>query len=225
MYDRRTVAGVGSQSDASQVQRLSETLWGVAWDSFLPCDLGEEGISVELASADTVASFVSDHYGVIFGDPGQAGFWRDPDTARGQYLRYVCDAFAFRHHGALVGVFVSNPVDWATYYIRSVAFIKEYQGRGLVQRFNEVLCAVLQSKGVVRVEVDTAPSNQLSVGALLGQHFVLSGTVLSERWGALSRFTKFLDASAEDAYLARFCESGALHKRRRAGSKRAAQTG
>jgi hypothetical protein len=111
-----------------------------------------------------------------------------------------------------VGLFIGNPVDWSTYYIRSTAFLREYQGRTLYQRFLAQLFALLAEAGVSRVEADTAPSNLQCVAALMRQRFSASGTVLSERWGALSRFTRHLDPDAEETFLRQFCASGAIHR-------------
>jgi hypothetical protein len=50
-----------------------------------------------------------------------------------------------------------------------------------------------------------SPSNatMLHVATRLG--FISSGTLLSDRWGALVRFTKFLDTPSESVFTRQFC--------------------
>jgi hypothetical protein len=209
-----------AEAPHAEAPRLSQLLWGIEWSELLPCEMSA-GVQVRWASPEVITQFIASNYGDIFGDAEQEGYWRDPSTARAHYLRHVCDTFAFHHEDRVVGIFISNPVDWSTYYIRSVAFLPEYQGLGLVQHLTEFVGQRLSEYGVVRIEADTALSNHQCVAALLKQKFVASGTAISERWGALSKFTKFLDPAAESAYLARFCASGVVHRRQRERTARA----
>jgi len=56
-----------------------------------------------------------------------------------------------------------------------------------------VLFEILKSAGVERIEADTSPGNFASMTVMTRLRFNLTGTVLSERWGAMMHFTKFLD--------------------------------
>lgn len=209
------IHGLGDQA----APRLSELLWGIDYRSVFPAQLND-GVIVDVATPDDMLGFVRQHYGTIFGQPEDSPFWRGDDAgARERYLRHACDAFLFWDAGEAVGLFVGNPIDWATYYMRSTAFVRQYQGRMLCQRFLSAFCPVLARAGVARIETETAPSNLQAIAALARNRFVASGTVLSERWGALTRFTRHLDPAAEDVYLRQFCTSGAVHRsqNRRAG--------
>src|SRR5690606_32501306 len=86
------------------------------------------------------------------------------------------------------------------------AVLPEHQGTAIVQRFfHGVLFPVLAAVGVERVEADVAPSNLAMVHIVTRAQFNASGTLLTERWGAHTRFTKFLCADSERVFLDQFC--------------------
>lgn len=193
-------------------KRLSESLWDIDYDAYFPLAVSEDGITVQVVGVDDALEFVGDHYGALFGEANDSPFWSgDSPSARERYLRHACDLFLFKDGHLPVGLFIGNPVDWSTYYIRSTAFLAKYQGRSVYQRFLAQLFALLTDAGVSRVEADTAPSNLQCVAALMRQRFVVTGSVLSERWGALTRFTRHLHPEAECTFLKQFCASGAIH--------------
>ncbi|HEX2731863.1 MAG TPA: GNAT family N-acetyltransferase [Polyangiaceae bacterium] len=196
--------------------RLSETLWGIDWAEHMPWQAPGDVVAAEVASPERLMRFVSGNYGMIFGDTAAAGFWSDSVEARERYLRHVCDAFIYRDGSDDVGVFIGNPVDWSTYYLRSIAFLPTHQGHQLGPGLVEHVCRILAAHGVVRVELDAAPSNVACAKSALSIGFVLSGTALSERWGALARYTRYLNPDAEGAFIGRYCASGTLHKTTRA---------
>src|SRR6185503_19487640 len=96
-------------------------------------------------------------------------------------------------------------VDWSTYHIRFCAFLPEYQGRQLLQRFFPTFFRILKQAGVERIETETSPSNLAIMHIMNRFHFNVTGTLMSERWGALVRFTKFLDEESERVFLQQFC--------------------
>jgi hypothetical protein len=191
--------------------RLSESLWGIDWAATFPCELAP-GIWAEVASPETVSAFCAEHFGTIFGGVQDAGFWSEEGVAKERYLRNVCDAIIIRDGATDVGVVICNPVDWSTYYLRMAAFVPAYQGQNLVKFVVARLCRILADAGVARFECEAAPSNVRCIATALALGFVVTGTTLSERWGALSRLTRYLNASAEESYLDRFCAAGRSHR-------------
>lgn len=192
--------------------RLSEVLWGINWSEAFPFEI-KPGIWAEVGSTDAVSAFAREHFGTIFGDSERgARFFLDAGVAKERYLQHVCDSFIVRDGDTAIGVVICNPVDWSSYYLRMAAFLPAYQGQDLVKFVVPRTWAVLARAGVARFEMDTAPSNTRALGAALATGFVVTGTSLSERWGALSRLTRYLDSGAEEAYLDRFCASGRLHR-------------
>lgn len=202
-----------ANAPVSRTRGLSECLWNIDFSAHFPMVVSDDGVTIDHAGPEEALEFTGEHYGALFGDPEASQFFAgDSRAARERYLKHACDVFVFKDGPRAVGLFIGNPVDWSTYYIRSTAFLPEYQGRALYQRFLAELFALLAEAGVCRVEAETAPSNLQCVAALMRQRFVVSGTVLSERWGALTRFTRHLDPDAEKTFLTQFCASGAIHQ-------------
>jgi Acetyltransferase (GNAT) family len=191
--------------------RLSEILWGIDWNLVFPFEI-KPGIWVEVSSPDTVTEFSVKNFASIFGDLSSAGFWPDNSPAKQRYLQHACDAFMVRDGDDPIGIVICDPTDWTTYYLRMAAFLPAYQGQDLIKLIAHRLCGVLAGAGVVRFECDAAPSNTRTIGAALSFGFVVTGTSLSERWGALTRLTRYLDAGAEEAYLDRYCAAGRVHR-------------
>jgi ribosomal protein S18 acetylase RimI-like enzyme len=186
---------------------LSRELWGIDWRDCLPRELSD-GLSVHAADFLTVAPFIGAHYPAIFEQDRRPTRFRSGGSAssRLRYYQAAGDFFAFRDGAEIVAVLICTPVDWSTYYIRSAAALPEYQGRGLVPRFFPFLFERLRAAGVERVEAEAAPSNFASLQHLLRHRFNVTGTVLSERWGALVRLTRFLDDDATEVFLDQFCD-------------------
>jgi hypothetical protein len=192
-------------------KRLSESLWGIDYAQHFPLALGEE-LSVGVADVSEALQFAGEHFAGVFGTAAEATFWTGGSAeARVRYLERVCDLFIFRDRGEAVGLFVGNPVDWSTYYIRSTVFLRAYQGRALYQRFLSTLFQLLGDAGVERVEAETAPSNLQCVIALTRQRFFASGSALTDRWGALTKFTCHLHAAPKAVFLRQYCSSGDVH--------------
>ena len=177
--------------------QLSETLWGIRWGDILPYQLSPEVVAVE-SSYDQALPFIEANYRAIFEDDGAQRFLtRRPGTAKARYYRNVGDFFEFKQGTRTVGLIVGTAIDWSTYYLRSVAALPEVHGKRVMQLFMPVLFSVLQTAGIERVETDTSPSNIAMLHLLSRLRFNPSGTVLTDRWGALMKFTLFLDKDAE----------------------------
>lgn len=187
---------------------LSRQLWDLDWNDGLPHELTCDGIVVHACDFASVVPFIEAHYPSIFGQDARPSRFSKSGTSltRRRYYEACGDFFAFRDAGKTVGVLVCTPVDWATYYIRSTAVLPEYQGKALIQRFFPYLFQRLRAAGIERVEADASPANFASTQNLLRQRFHVTGTVLSERWGALVRFTHFLDDAANGVFFDQFCD-------------------
>lgn len=197
--------------------RLSELLWGIDWAEAFPFEL-KPGIWAEVGSPEAVSDFARKNFGAIFGGADQGSqFFSDAGLSKDRYLQHVCDSFLVKEGDATVGIVICNPVDWSSYYLRMAAFLPAYQGQDLVKLIIPRTWGVLARAGVARFELETAPSNTRALSAALAIGFVVTGTSLSERWGALSRMTRYLDVEAEEAYLDRFCASGRVHRDGRKG--------
>lgn len=183
---------------------LSKKLWDLDWSRILPWSFEE--VTVESGTFDDALPFIAENYARIFGtEDGQSRFLVEAMTTAKRRFGAEMDVFLFRAEGKTIGVVMSHPSDWSTYYMRSAAYLPEYRGRHLATRFLERICEPLRNAGVVRVESDVAPSNVPMLKAHLAEGFVASSMTSSERWGLLVRLTKFLQDEAEAVFVRQFC--------------------
>jgi ribosomal protein S18 acetylase RimI-like enzyme len=196
--------GAGEPTQSTSVASLSRRLWELDWSRYLPWRF--EGIDVVHSSFDGALPFVQAHYAAIFEAESRASrFLADPMTEPKKRFCREMDVFLFQEGGATVGVLMSHPLDWSTYYMRSAAFVPEFRGKNLLSRCVEATYEPLRAAGVERVEVECAASNAVVIRMLAGLGFAISSTANSERFGAVVRFTKFLREEAETAFLRQFC--------------------
>ena len=198
----------------SEKHRLCSLLWGLSWDTWLPTRLDGTGIDVATISFSNALTFIDAHYRAIFEEGEHTAFHleRFSDSKR-RYYEHAGDFFGFFDRRELVGLLVATPHDWSTYYLRSGGLLPPYQRRGLMPKLFCLLFHHLRRVGVERVEAEASLSNMASVAMLNRLQFNASGTYVSERWGVLTRFTKFLSLPHEELFLQQFC-SGVHHQNR-----------
>jgi RimJ/RimL family protein N-acetyltransferase len=196
-----------ASSGIASPRGLSWSIWDLDWSNHLPLTLTDDGLTVEPSTFSDVLPFIVENFASMFEeDPAASPFLKGRTTeAKAQYYRRCADVFAFKDGPDTVGVFVCTPVDWGTYYIRFASFLPAYQGRQLLQRFFPNFFRILKEAGIERVETDTSPSNFAIMHIMNRFRFNATGTMLSERWGGVIRFTKFLDEASEDIFLRQFC--------------------
>jgi len=202
--------------DSIEVAPMSQQLWGIEWAAQLPYESG--GFRVEFSNYARAKGFIAANYATVFEeDATTSPFATDLNPAKQRYYQTFGDFFEFFHGDELAGLLVCTPTDWSSYYIRSAALLPNYQGRRIIQTFyTSVLFPVLQRAGVERVEFDTSPSNMAMMHIAARLRFNNTGTVLSERWGAMIHFTKFLATDKEDVFLRQFCAGVKYQVRERA---------
>ena len=202
--DGRVDARVDGRIEAAAIAPLSKRLWDLDWRRILPWSFEE--VTVESATFDDALPFIAEHYARIFGtQEGPQRFLAEPMSPAKRRFGAEMDVFVFRAEGRTIGVFMSHPSDWSTYYMRTAALLPEYRGRHLVSRFMERICDPLRDAGVIRLEGEVTPSNAPMMKLHVGQGFLATSTVTSERWGLAVRFTKFLREDAEAFFLRQFC--------------------
>jgi GNAT superfamily N-acetyltransferase len=203
---------------------LSETLWAIRWSDHLPqvvCD----GVTVHASTFEEALPFVRAHYATIFCEDESSPFSGARLTAaKDRYYRAAGDFFEFKMGARTVALMVGTPIDWSSYYIRSAAALPEVQGKKVIQRFFPALFALLRDAGVERVEADTSPSNMATLHLLTRLRFNPTGTLLSDRNGALVHFTRFLREEAEEVFVGRLC-TGVPYQLRERTHRAADQTG
>ena len=205
IHDGATGSEGGDAPLAKSRLPLSHALWGIDWNDRLPFQVGE--LVVMASRFEDARPFIQDSYGSVFEeDAGSGVFATDMSSAKQRYYDLAGDFFEVRHGQRTVGLLVCTPTDWSTYYIRSAALLPDYQGARIIQNFYcRVLFPMLQAAGVERIELDTSPANLAMMHIATRLKFNQTGTLLSERWGAIIHFTKFLNAEKEDVFLRQFC--------------------
>jgi ribosomal protein S18 acetylase RimI-like enzyme len=195
---------LGTSNAASA--RFSEAIWNIDWSLHLPLAL-TEGVTVAYSSFERARPFLAANLAAIVEeDPASSPFLQKaPTDAKVRYLQRNADYFEFKDGERTAGFMLCTPIDWSSYYIRLTAILPEYHGKKFPQRFLPTLFEVLKAAGVERVETETSPSNLAVMHIMNRFRFNVTGTVLSERWGALVRFTKFLDEESERVFLDQFC--------------------
>lgn len=193
------------RSDRRPLEPLSRTLWGLDWSDHLPVEL-PGGVTVHASSYDRALPFISEHYAAIFQEDDQSPFCTSRvGPGKERYYRVAGDFFEFKRGERTVGLLVCTPVDWSTYYIRSAATLPEEHGSRAIQRFFVPLFEKLRALGIQRIEADTSPSNCVTILNLVRMGFVVSGTTLTERWGAQTRLSLFLDDECDRVFVRQFC--------------------
>jgi RimJ/RimL family protein N-acetyltransferase len=195
---------IETRGEASS-ESLSSQLFGIDWAAHLPFELAG-GVRLEVASVEEMVAFVAAHYAAIFGtNTTDRRFLVEASTpAKARFLR-MSDRFVFRDRERVVGVLVGQPLDWSSYYWRTVAFVPDFQGRGLLAAALEHTDAVMREAGVARVEGEAAPNNHRQVRLLMRLGYCVTGSCNSERWGTVLRLTKYLRPEAEDCFMTQFC--------------------
>lgn len=214
-------APISSTGRVADVAKTSQVLWGIDWAEWLPRKLTSDGIVICASDIDRALPFISGHYASIFEqDLERSPFFSEPfDGAKMRFYR-ASDVMEIKDAERTVGVLIAAPSDWSTYYLRSVGVLPEYHGRHLPQRILPLMFEHLARAGVRRFETETSPANLAVLQVMTRMRFNVTGSALTERWGALLRLTKFLDEGAEDVFLDKFC-SGIRYQRREQRSKAA----
>jgi RimJ/RimL family protein N-acetyltransferase len=196
-------------------QALSAMLWGIDWASHLPVDVGS-GVTVHTRTYDECVPFVRQNYARIFHEDGTSPFTQTrSDPAKERYYRLAADFFGFHLGDQMIGLIVGTPSDWSTYYLRSCAVLPEHLGKKILHPFMPLLFDLLKSAGLERVEVDTSPSNLSMMQILTRLSFNVTGSLLTDRWGAHVRLTRYLAEDREDVFLRQFCSGVRFQKQNR----------
>lgn len=185
---------------------MSERIWGIRFEDILPLEVSQ-GVYAVVSDFERTMSFANQNYSLIFeSDPRDMRFFPDPLTEiKQRYYREMGDFFEFVEDDTTVGFMILTPEDWSTCYIRGAGALPSHQGRRLGSRLLAHLVEPLRQAGVQRLEADTSPANLAVLHLLVRDRYNPTGMVLTDRWGAHVKLTKFLSRPAEDVFLQQFC--------------------
>ncbi|XYH92913.1 GNAT family N-acetyltransferase [Sorangium sp. So ce1128] len=185
------------------VESLAMRWWNLDWRAYLPLTLGD--VTVELGTLADAESFIRAHYPGMFAAPDGASWLADPMTEAKRRFYHDADIFLFRDCDRSVGLQIGHPIDWSTYYVRTVALLPEHRGRGLLAGLTAHVANVLAGAGVERIEGDIPPTNMANLLAQTRLGYVATGTLNSDRWGLLVRMTKYLRDDADAVFRRQYC--------------------
>jgi hypothetical protein len=193
----------------------STQLWGFSVCDDLPRKISSDGVEAVVASYERISCFLAEQYAMFT----EEGLGSAPNAfAQKSKHAYLagCDLITLIHRDKTVGIMVGAPEDWSSYYVRVFALVPEYQRLALTRRFvRECLFEPLARRGVERVVAETNPANVAMSRLLHELDFFVTGNQLSDRWGTLIRYTKFLDPACEQQFLRRFGGGAPRRKRRK----------
>lgn len=186
---------------------FSRKILRIDWNRHFPYSLRQPGCVVELSHFESCSQFIEKNHSRVY----EQNLWGTsfPNEKIGdsklRYYQEVGDFFQFQVRGECVGVFIGTVTDWSSYYLRYCAILPEHQGQGFFQEMVKHLLATLELYGVQRVEGDVSPSNLVNIHIFNKLQFNVTGLRLTDRWGAMIHFCKFLNRSPENLFLDQFC--------------------
>lgn len=187
---------------------MTERYFGFDWSAVLPWSI--EGVSVEYSNSDEVLSFFAERANELFGGLNQH-FLNEPMTVAKRRFCAEMDALLFRRNGEVVGYFMGHPSDWSSYYGRSLSLLPALRhGRFGTEFTRRTVAEIAERTPVRRFELDTSIGNPAMAKIALGLGFVPTMTVTSERWGLMTRYTKFLEPDARLAFSRQFVNAPEL---------------
>lgn len=183
-------------------KNLSEILYGIDWGERLPVQFGD--YDLRKGSAKSLFEFTEQNQSVVVGEETFPSY-KESIERKIKYYEFCSDVFDFYLGDEIIGVVVGNPYDWCSYYLRYILIKKEHQGHNLQNQWVRFMVEQLSRYNVERIEVDFSPAHtaQLLHYQRMGFYFV--GSTLSERWGSILRYVKFINPQRRDKYLDQFC--------------------
>jgi hypothetical protein len=180
-------------------------MWGFSLCDLLPRNLSDDGVVAVAGDFARIGRFLNEQFSV-FSEEAQGSLPNYIVSNRKcEYLRDACDLIELRSNDETIGSLIGAPEDWSTYYVRVFALRRDFQRPGMIRRFiRECLFAPLAEHGVERICADTSPANVAMSRLLTELHFHVTGSQLSERWGPLVRYTRFLSPACEAEFRRKF---------------------
>jgi hypothetical protein len=193
---------------APTARTLSDEFWNLDLARGLPRVISRDGVSIAAGEITRIRQFLKTVFPSLT-EEGLGAAPLEPSVAETKrwYLGERSDLLELRKEDETIGVMIGAPEDWSTYYLRIYAVSPAHQRPTVTRRFAECVLKKLAACGVQRVVTDTSPANTSAALRLSELRFHVTGQQLSERYGPLIRYTKFLDPAAEAAFLSRFAGS------------------
>lgn len=186
---------------------LAEKVWQLNWGDYFPYYDENHAVLYERTDYDGFVRFMRASQGVIKHTTlSDSRFLTSGSGAtKNRYYDLAADIFVFKKEHEPIGIFLGNLMDWSTYYLRYACVLPEYRRQGVWRNFLDYLLEILRVHRVHRVEGEVYPTNQAEISFLNKQGFVVTGNRLTDRWGSLLIFTKFIQPKNKEVFLEQFC--------------------
>ena len=180
---------------------LCEMFWDFDLCAHLPLRITRDGVEAVPGELARIRDFLNEEFPSLTEEALCGNRGAPMAAVKRAYLASACDLIELRHKGETVGAIVGAPEDWSSYYVRVYALSPRYQRPQLTRAFGrECLIEPLSAHHVERIVADVSPANIAMARGLCEMQFHITGHQLSERWGAMVRYTRFLDARCEAAF-------------------------
>jgi len=186
----------------------SSKLFGIDWNKYYPHKIVGKPFTIRKTTYSEVQEFIKKNRDKLDLSKYGEGLFQSMEESRERdiYYKQFVDCFIIENDKDKVGIFMSNPSDWSTYYLRYSIFILEYRNLGLFTYVHKYLLEVLNNYNIHRVEADVSSSHIGNIHVYTKLKFILTSTILSDRWGATVRFTKYLSDKHELTFFNQFCD-------------------
>lgn len=187
---------------------LSETIWNIDWNNYFPYSLDSNDIIIKKESFETANSFIEKNKNITLpkNDLRSHFLINENYKLKLKYYKEICDVFSiYDKEDSIIGIYITEPIDWSSYYIRYTNLLPKSRGSNISVNFTNYLLEILKKYPVDRLVCEVSPSNLRMVKRLSELKFNITGNSLSERWGSLITFTKFLNEKNEKFFISNFC--------------------
>ncbi len=181
---------------------LSESLWGSWWPAEAPLICG---FTLSRVSFHDFIQFYINyaHELGIEESKDYANLNEINHPARQAFYERVADCLIIKSHISHepMGLIALHPTDWSSYYLRYIALRPAARGLGLTSKILDHVSLLLKNTDCMRIDTHTLANNISMHKSLLNCGFLNAGVTLSERWGALTAYTKHLNSAGKLSYL------------------------
>ncbi len=205
---RRSPTSKNSNSLENPLKKsLSQELWNVDWSRF------ENGIALKgdfvltkISFQETLSFFQKNSKKIQRSDNSENPYYKEGFLPYKQkYFEYLGDCFGFYKNGNLIGVSLCAPTEWCTYYIYYISILPKFRGSELTLQWLEQLEKTLRPTILSKLEADISPNNVHNVQRVSKFGFLNCGVKITERFGTLIRFVKYLKDDQEELFQRNFC--------------------
>ena len=195
-------------STLSSEPSLTEFVLDFNWDTLMPLSLSQSPqVMCQKTTVEEAFRFIEKNY-LKMHESQNAPNATDSLENKFRFYQNMGDFFIMtKERSEAVGLMVAHLSDWSTYYIRYTGLLPSFQKKGLFQTLIHSLIQKLGSKSIDRIEYDISPDHQQQIYLANKMNFIYSGTLLTERWGTLLRYTYYINKHKKVDYINQFCGS------------------